>query len=226
MALQGVIRLSDIVHETLWLSGRDENYYQRFKQYAIDGFRELNRFHIADGIKTVRLIPDSNYIVPFPDDLIQWVKVSIADRGEKYTLTERNDMVNTVTISGGYKSRNVMGEGDAIGVGGNRMPGGIENVYGYFTVDYKNRRILLLMDSLRPIYLDYISVDIDSDNDYIPVIVKPCLTAYIMWQDAYYDRETPMNDKLLKKQVYDEEVSKLRASYTFTLDSLRDALNG
>ena len=226
MAMQGVISLKNVVHETLWLANKDEEHYKRFLQLALNGYRELSRFHIAEGIKTVRLIPDENFVVELPDDFIQWLRVSVAYNGQKYSLSERNDMINTVTLSDGFENRDVYGEGEPIGVGGNRMPGGIENIYGYFTIDYNDRRILLLMDKLRPIYLDYVSMGIDSDNDFIPVIAKDALQAYIMWKDAYFDRKATISDRALKKQVYDEEVSKLRSSYSFTLDSLRDALNG
>lgn len=225
MALQGLIRISDIVHEALWLSGRDENYYKRFLQHALNGYRELSKFHIKDSVKTVRLMPDSMQIVDFPDDMVNWVKLSVNVGGMKETLTYRGDMVNTTTISSGQETRSTYGEGAVLGVGGNSMPGGIENIYGYFTVDYEARRFLLYMPTVTPVYLDYVSVGIDSENDYVPVIVKDCLVAYIMYKDSYFDNKSLMNDKLFKKNVYDEEVSKLRSCYTFSLDALRDALN-
>ena len=34
-----------------------------------------------------------------------------------------------------------------------------------------------------------------------------------------------MNDKMLKKEIYDEEILKLESMYSFNLDTLRDVLN-
>jgi hypothetical protein len=225
MALPGLIRLSDIAHEALWLSGKDDNYYKRFLQHALNGYRELSKYHIKDSVKTVRIMPDANQIVPFPEDMVNWLKLSTNIEGMKETLTYRGDMVNTTTLSGGQETRSEYGELGTLGVGGNMMPGGIENTVGYFTVDYDNRRFLLFMPTLKPVYLDYVSVGVDSESDYVPVVVKDCLVAYIMYKDSYFDVNSPMNDKLFKKNVYEEEVSKLRSCYTFNLDSLRDALN-
>ena len=225
MALQGLIRLSDIAHEALWLSGKSENHYKRFLQHALNGYRELSKFHIKDSVRTVRLLPDSNQVVAFPDDMVNWLKLSVSVGGMKIPLTYRGDMVNTLSLNSGQETRSIDGEGGALGVGGNRMPGGIENPQGYFTVDYDNRRFLLFMPQMRYVYLDYTRVSVDSESDYVPVVAKDCIIAYIMYKDSYFDSTSPMNDKLFKKQVYDEEVSKLRSCYTFNLEQLRDALN-
>ena len=117
------------------------------------------------------------------------------------------------------------GECEKIYVGGYGFNAGIENRYGYFIPDYENRRFILLTDERRTVYLDYSSIGISSDADLIPVITKDALQAYIVWKLAFYDAKVPMNDKMLKKEIYDEEILKLESMYSFNLDTLRDVLN-
>ena len=224
--LSSLVKISDVVKETLWMAERDDSFYKRFYQHCINGYRELSQFHIADNIRTVKKTMDTNYMVSFPDDMLQWLKVSISVNGVKVSLTHKRDLVNTTSTSFGATVRDTTkGENDKIYVGGYGFGAGIENEYGYFIPDYENRRFIFVSDQRREVFLEYTSIGVASDSDMIPVICKPALQAYAMWKDSYFDRYTPMNDQMLKKQVYDEEVDKLRSMYTFTLDDLRDTLN-
>ena len=224
--LSSLVKISDIVKETLWMAERDDSFYKRFYQHCINGYRELSIYHIADNIRTAKLTMDTNYMVSFPDDMLQWLKVSVSVEGQKVTLTHKRDMVNTTTLVYGIETRDTTsGEGDVLRDGSYGFGAGIENEYGYFEVDYENRRFLFISDQRREVFLEYTSLGISSDSDMIPVVCKQALQSYIMWKDSYFDRSSPMNDKMMKKQVYDEEIEKLRAIYTFTLDGLRDILN-
>lgn len=224
--LDSLVKLSDVVKETLWFTDRPNSDYKKAYQHAINGYRELGKHHLADCVRTAKLTMDSNYICSFPDDMLQWVKVSIAKDGVKWPLTLKRDLINTTSTVYGTESRDTdKGEGEDIMVGGYGFNAGIENFYGYFIPDYENRRFIFLMNEVRTIYLDYSSIGISSDTDLIPVITKDALQSYIVWKLAFYDAKVPMNDKMLKKEIYDEEILKLESMYSFNLDTLRDVLN-
>lgn len=224
--LDSLISLSSVVKETLYFADKPSGEYKKFYQHAINGYRELAKFHLADCIRTVKKSMDNNYIISFPDDMLQWVRVSVAVDGEKWPLTYKRDLINTTTTMYGLTTRNIeSGENDAIGVGVYGFSAGMENQYGYFVVDYENRRFLFVMDQKREVFLEYSSIGVASDSDLIPVISKDCIQAYIMWKVAFYDSSVPMNEKMLKRDVYEEELIKLRNLYTFSLDELRDVLN-
>lgn len=225
--LDSLVKLSSIVKETLYFAERPDSYYKRFYQHAINGYRELAKFHLADCVRTVKKTMDSNYIIAFPDDMLQWLRVSIAVDGEKWPLTYKSDMINTTSVQYGQVVRSgSSGEGEDVSVGSSGFGAGIENYYGYFVVDYENRRFLFVCDQKREVFLEYSSLGISTDADLIPVICKDCLQSYIMWKDAFYNPAAPMNDKILKRDIYSEELIKLRNLYTFNLDELRDVLNG
>ena len=224
--LDSLVSLSSVVKETLWFADRPSSDYRKAYQHAINGYRDLAKHHMADCVRTVKLTMDLNYIAAFPDDMLQWVRVSVGVNGAKWPLTERRDMVDTTTLVYGDETRNEEAEeGAPITAGGVGFSAGIENQYRYFIADYENRRFVFLMDQRRSIYLDYTSIGIGSDADLVPVIAKDAIQAYIVWGLAYYDAKAPMNDKMLKKEIYDEAVLKLESMYSFTLDSLRDAFN-
>ena len=224
--LDSLVKLSDVVKETLWFTERPSSDYRKAYQHAINGYRELAKHHLADCVRTAKLTMDSNYIASFPDDMLQWIKVSISKDGVKWPLTQKRDLINTTSTVYGVETRDEdKGEGEKIYVGGYGFNAGIENQYGYFIPDYENRRFIFLTDERRTVYLDYSSIGISSDADLIPVITKDALQAYIVWKLAFYDAKVPMNDKMLKKEIYDEEILKLESMYSFNLDTLRDVLN-
>ena len=117
--LSSLVKISDVVKETLWMAGREDEFYKRFYQHCINGYRELSQFHIADNIRTVKKTMDTNYMVSFPDDMLQWLKVSISVNGVKVSLTHKRDLVNTTSTSFGATVRDTTkGENDKIYVGG------------------------------------------------------------------------------------------------------------
>lgn len=225
MALPALVRINDIVNELLFLTGRDDSYYPRYLQLCINGYRDLAKHHIQDSVKTRKLLPNEQFVVFYPEDALRVLNVYVNIGGMKESLTQRKDMVDTDTMVGGVPYRLYDGEGAPLGVYGNSMPGGIHNTVGYYVDDVDNRRILLLMDAVTPVFIEYTSIGIDDMDDAVPVVVKEALEAYVLWKLSLYDRNAAINERMLRKTIYDEEVMKLRSMYTFNLNELKDALN-
>lgn len=225
MALPALVKINDIVSELLFLTGRDDSFYPRYLQLCINGYRDLAKHHIHDSVKTRKALPNEQMIVLYPEDALRILNVYVNIGGMKESLTQRKDMVDTSSLVGGVPYRLYDGEGEPVGVYGNFMPGGIHNAVGYYVDDMDNRRLLLLMDEVRPIYVEFTSIGIDDMDDAVPIIVKEALEAYVLWKLSLYDRSVAINERILRKNIYDEEVMKLRSMYTFNLNELKDALN-
>ena len=95
--LDSLVSLSSVVNETLWFTDRKDSDYRKAYQHAINGYRELAKHHLADCVRTAKLTMDTNYIASFPDDMLQWVKVSISKDGVKWPLTQKRDLINTTS---------------------------------------------------------------------------------------------------------------------------------
>ena len=59
----------------------------------------------------------------------------------------------------------------------------------------------------------------------IPVTTLQAIKAYIHWRRIEYDDKIPMNNKVRKQQLYDDEVTKLRLlENKFTKDEFLDMI--
>lgn len=220
--LRALVSIKEIVKETLWFAGKGESEYKKFLQYAINGFRELNKHHYNNA-KQAKLQMDSNFIIPYPMDMVKDVAIYVPVNGEFKRLTNKNSLVNTVSLQSGVEVRNTDdGENASILTRTTGYQPGIHNTYGYYTADNRNKRFIFVTNYRTEVILSYISNGISSDNDEVSTIVKEALQAYIMWQNAYYDRSYNGMEKQMYFNAWDTAFRMLRNIQAQTLDELAD----
>jgi len=223
--LSALVSVKDIVKETLWLAKRRESDYNRFLQLAINGFREMNK-HQYKNSKREKLTMDANHIIPFPNDMIYCVNIYVPVDGTYKRLTKLDALVDTTSLQAGVVVRDTYdGEGQDIRVNNYGMGAGNTNLFGYYTEDRRNSRFIFLTNYRTEVILDYITNGITSDDDYIPTKCKQALQAWIIWQDALYDRSYNLGEKDLYFRNWDEQRRLLTIFEAPSLQEMADSLN-
>lgn len=199
-------------------------------------------FNISSEPKTVRLPVLGNKTVPFPPDMLQWIKIGLLNNnGEVSTLKINNglttfrdnnasrltsitpDITNAIpTLLGSPFFVNFYFNGfynTLFGVGGGLLQ------YGECRVDSKNRIIVLAENFQYPhIILEYISSP-EKDRDYhIQIELQEAVIAFIAWkfklapETDYYNRCIEARRRLPGKKVSWSTVNQvLRESTGFYL---------
>lgn len=223
--LSALISIREVVRETLFLTKNDDSEYKRFLQYAINGFREMNKHHYKN-TKRTKLTMDSNYIIPFPSDMVLCVNIYIPLNGEYVRLTKKDTIVDTTSLQSGVVVRNTDdGENEDILITTSGFKGGALNSYGYYTEDKRNARFIFLTNYRTEVIVDYITNGISTDDDNIPTMCKQALQAWIKWQNALDDRKYNLGEKQIYKQNWDEEIRMLRNFQAPSLQEMADYLN-
>lgn len=223
--LLALVSIRDVVRETIFLAEESEDKYKKFLQLAINGYREFNKHHY-NNTKRVKLTLDSNKIVPYPNDMIKCVAIYTHKDGEYLRLSKKDTMVDTTSLQSGVVLRDKDdGEGEDIRVNAYGFVGGIINEYGFYTEDKRNARFIFLTDRVTEVIIDYITNGISSDDDKIPVMCKQALQAWMLWQNALYDRRYNLGEKQVYKKNYDDEIRMFRNFQAPSLDEMADALN-
>lgn len=224
----GWITIKNMVKEILLETGRDEGYEKICMHHVINGVRELNKFHY-DNVKTSKVTCNSIGIIDLPSDFVKEVALSYNYQGVMVSLTRRDDMVRTTTLSSGAETLDSdAGEGTNLDTGGNYSYAtvGGKNDY-YYTIDERNTRIIVRNSPTRTLFLQYISSGIDLDlgnSTLIPVRIKEALKFYVLYKDALVSDYGNKKLFLAYKNEYNEEVSKLKFLELPTADELRDVL--
>jgi hypothetical protein len=225
--LAGLVTIESIVKETLWFAKRGdaESNYKRFFQYAINVYRELNK-HSFNNSKRTKLTMDSNYIIPFPSDMIYCVGVYVPVSGEYKRITKKNSLVDTTSLQAGVTIRDTEdGEGDDILINLRGAGAGSLNEYGYYTEDWRNARFLFLTDYRTEVIIDYITNGISSGQDLVPIMCKDALQSGIMWQEARFSREYNLGEKQMHKAEYKDSLRMLTSMQGMSLQEMADEMN-
>jgi len=226
----GWITIKQMVNEILFETGMDTGYYKKCMHHVINGVREMNKFY-CDGVKTEKVTCDSIGVIDMPSDYVEFVRLSFNYGGLMYSLTRRDDIVKTTTLSEGDETLDSdIGEGVALDTGKDykyATTGG-KNDY-YYTIDVENDRFIVRGIPTRTLFLQYISSGIDLDDGNgtnIPVKIKEALKSYVLYKNALMDIKADKRLVPLYKQEYNEEVSKLKFLELPTGDELLDMIYG
>lgn len=239
----GVVTLRYVVMSIL---NRLANYsmrdYYRLMQIAIEGFGELNLWHL-DSIEVVYLRMNNAKIVRLPADFVDWLKIGVPINGKLRVLTRHDKML----LPREFEDGSPVGNTDAgepstptaenliffsdhfrrgmfvAGLFG--MPGGIDQAY--YRVDKETRTIAFSGSVPRSeIVLEYISTGVRATGGtMVPREAVGALRAYVMFAMLDGDNRTAMNEKLRREDIYDKEVSALRSFLgTFTKEEYQRML--
>jgi hypothetical protein len=213
--------------------------FERYLQMAIEGFAEIKLFNLNSiEVAYLPVDPDTK-IAKLPSDFLQMTKIGINVCGKIWTLTLNNDIAiprpETIcaatpdtcdsysdSVVGGYYFADHFRNGQYIsalfGLGG-----GFNEAY--YKIDEDNGRILF-DGCIRndEVVLEYISSGVKAGGTPINRKAVPAIRAYLHWVTAEYDNRIPMNEKIRKEQLYNQELMALtRLENSFTYDEFLDS---
>ncbi|MDA3807393.1 MAG: hypothetical protein PF440_05685 [Thiomicrorhabdus sp.] len=234
----GTVTIGYIVASVL---NRLRNYSMRdfsfLEQVVIEGFTELNLFHL-DTIETVYLRMSAAKTIDLPPDFVDYLKIAIPINGKLQVLSRHDKILLPRTFADGADVGNT---GDGVSdvtslyltnnfsngqfVGGIYGAGGSDQAY--YRIDRERRTIVFSGSVPRAeIVLEYLSSGIKlTGTTIIPREAVPALRAYALWQMIENDPKATMNQKERKKSQYEEQVEGLRYFQSaFTADEYRHHL--
>jgi len=199
--------------------------YKRYVQIAIEGFGELNLWHLSN-IEVVYLHMSEAKTVDLPVDYVDYLKIGVPVGGKLRVLTNKEQILLPRVFDDTGES---VGNTDASDEGGvdivffsdhfrngqfigglYGLPGGIDSAY--WRIDRENRQIVFSGSVTRSeIVLEYISNGVALDgSSLIPREAIPALRSYIEWVDTENNPRAAYNEKERKKRIHEEEISALR----------------
>lgn len=224
--LSGLKTLRQIVEKYLFLTQKDEDEYFRYLQLAIDGLKEIKLFHLKGFATVVKLTVSGIKTISLPDDYLSFIGVVVPIDGEYWFLTEKGDVVFSQT---GVTLDATAGEGVDIPDGyfvGYQSSGPV-NREGYYTMDEKNRRIILnsLQSSTTEVYLLYYSTGINAagTETYVPARAEKATMTYMKYMDAFWSDESPAKLQMAEDQ-YNKRIDELRYLEMPRLNEFQDIL--
>lgn len=211
------------------LNTYDFKSYKRLMQICLEGFSELNLFHISAGLEVIYSHMSLAKTVSLPADYINWNRVGFPINGKLRVITNRDNILlpriydDTSAVVGNADEGNEIGSisngiyfsphfhnGRYIGALYG-LPGGIDQAY--FRIDIENRQIVFSGSTPRSeIVLEYTSSGLKTDgSSLIPREAVPALRTYILWAKDENDPRIAYNAKERLKRVHEEEVEALRS---------------
>lgn len=178
---------------------RPQEDYILYVTHACDCLREFMTYDNR-GFKSEKVTVDSLGIVEMPSDMLDYgfKDICVAKNGEWWSFTERADMVNTTTTTGGVEGHDsTFGEGVALkdNVTDTLAARGAVNEY-YYILDWKARRIFLDGIVSDTVLLKYISSGITlTGTTYVPIILTPVVDTYLKWQESFW-----LTDKVRERE--------------------------
>ena len=210
--------LDQVVNEALFtLPEEQQNEMQkrRFFSFAIQGIRELRLLDTRDGYRKVKISPNALNRYDYPDDLAEFVGLGVPVNGKIWLLTRDDKIIpTTTTVDGEPTLDSDYGEGVSLPTtqfDSFYSPGGV-NLEGYYTLDDRERTIIINANRQTDLILFYISSGIrKGTTTFILAKHLPALIAFILWKDVLYDRTVSNNNKLLLADNYNKERRKIKA---------------
>lgn len=243
--IAGVVSLRKVVMSYL---NRIEDYsmrhYYRMMQIAIEGYTELNLWHL-DNIEVVYLNVDpTSKIASLPSDYVDWLKVGIPVGGKLKVLKRHDKILLPRTSTDGLETFSNADANDTTDaaslvyfsdhircgqfVGGLfGMSGGVSDASYRFD---RERRTFAFTDTITDNYivLEYISSGVNlTGSTTIPREAEPALRTYLLWQAVENDPRISQAEKARREDNYDKAVAMLRDFQDiFTAEEYRQMLWG
>ena len=177
--------------------------------------------------------------VSVPDDFVDWLKVGIPINGKLHVLTKDDSILYPRKFTDGKDVGNTGGSGTSENywfftdhfkngqyVGGYYGASGGINT-SYYRYDEERRQFVFSGPVPRAeIVLEYISSGVSlTSSTIIPRAAVAALQSYVMWQRIEYDKRVPLNDKMRKQKLFEEDVEAVRYFTSApTIDEYRDSL--
>lgn len=229
--------LHEVVKKALWVAKKARSNYFLFLELAIDAYRDLRLHLVMEGWTwkkcTVTALTGGSAgsgVIDFPEEFEDFIKIGVPVNGELWTLTRRDSIITTTTISGISETQDSdVGEGVEVAnwIDQELYTKGGQNLRGYYTIDWDNRRIFVngLDSSVTEVILIYKSSGVMINaTTWIPNKYIPALIAKILYAQTQYDNNFPASRRQELYYNMQQEEIKLRNLESPTLDEFMDAV--
>lgn len=228
MDYTGITTFKKIAYKYLERSQRPMSDYKRVVGLAIDGYREVQLFHLGTARKITRYMSEINTI-DLPDDYMSFISASIKYKGREWILTKDGSLISpTEEVNGEPVNEDTIEHVYDVGY----AVGGGQNDY-YYKLEEENRRLIINGFPRTNVTLTYKSTGISmTEETAIPLTAEPAILAYIRWQLAESEAELQSSVRYnalsvnaeRHKNNYIEETRRLDALRGSTIDEIYDAI--
>ncbi len=224
--IAGIITLDTFVKDLLFKLEKNDDDYLRYFKISVDGLRHLLMHKLGYVTHTKLVLDTDTNTIDFPNDYVGFVSLSVPDNGRMWTLTRDDRIVPTTSTDGNGDEYLDEDAGETVDLGeeanysGYGARGGIND--WYYSIDHKNRRIIINGLEADFFILTYISSGINASSaTYIPLYVQEPLEDYVRWQDAKYK---DAQDQDYKKKLFEESQRRMIKLNAPTFSEIKDAL--
>jgi hypothetical protein len=166
-----------------------EGDYWRIWNMLVNVYRDVNLYHTQEA-RLSKQTMDNNYIIYYPDDMVDLVSVYVPYEGKMVRLTPSN-IVPTTSLQMGETVLNVEdGEGEAIRTSVSGYKAKPFNPFGYYYNYKKGRYIKFLVESRTEVILAYKTTGLTTDDTFIPVEYKNALIWGVIYQETLLGRNS------------------------------------
>lgn len=241
------VTLEKVVRSSLMNHNQTLALFERYLHFAIRGYREMD-MDMGRQICTTSCEINSYKAIKLPDDFLSLIKIGVEVNGvirsfahdgsiplnpqtrEQFETTKNTTPIEQLPFTGGnyffsfYRNK----DGSSLG----REFGLVEktNGTGYYRINHKVGEIQLnplLWPSNKQIYIEYIgSVVVPGKETHINPLAEELIGRYIDWQIEEYTPKASANQKMRKKDLYDQEFSRLAGRLMdWDAQDLKDLIN-
>lgn len=194
-------------------------------QLVIDGMKDLSLFTLPFK-NTIKITVDSLGRLQLPTDYLMFLAVGIPRDGRLFTFTRENLIVQTSDKTYSYEAFDTeYGENQSLPIRSTfsyGSTGGQNDTY--FVINERLRYIQLIDFTGTEATLHYVSSGITSNPEgvEIPLVAEEALIAYVLWMDAQYDPQVPIQVARERERLYGDACADLDMIYAPTIDEIMD----
>lgn len=232
MDYKGITTFKAVASKFLLRTQRPISEYKRAVSIVIDGYRDINLFHLGNA-KKVRLQMNDISCIDLPDDYQTFISLSIPYNGREYTFTKDSTLVSPSAEENGVEVLTT----DDQAVSGSFSFGSYASTGGnndfYYLIEESKRRIVINGVANSTVTLTYISTGISmTEETAIPKYTEEALLAWCRWKFAENDPgfsqgarySAPMNKVMYEEDQYYKQLRQIDFVNSSTIEQIYDAI--
>ena len=219
-----LVEAKSVVLEIMQHLESPDSHYWKIWSKVINVYRELHLHH-THNITMSKETMNSNFIVYYPDEMVELVRCYVPYEGVMTPLTPKK-IVPTVSRQMGVDVLDLEdGEGEPISISTSGYKAKPANPFGYY-YDYKKERyIKFLVESRSEVILAYKTTGLSTDDTLIPIELKNALVWGVIYQEVLLSKTTMWRTQEVK-MLFEEYKASIKKP-TFDVNAFLDAwLNG
>ena len=201
----GVKEIESIVSEFLFSYKLSTDDFAIYVNHACLCFQDFNLYDGNIAVSQKFTLDTTLKWIDLPDDFVAFIDLVTPNRGQWWSFTEKDRIINTTTFDGAVEGRDAdQGEGELIDqprVTSYGAKGGY-NKFKY-TLDMQSRRIYIDDDITDYIVLFYVSSGIQATGETnIPIFLIPMIHSYLLWKSSYW-----LPERLRERDSLERDIS-------------------